>query len=82
MKNKKIVNIFVFCVLLSSCSSDDQHKLLVTNNSTTCISEFKETCIEIINNKCNHSFNILREDHYEYYFKPDKYIISFICTNK
>ncbi len=48
----------------------------------TCISEFKETCIEIINNKCNHSFNILREENFEYIFQPNKYIISFICINK
>lgn len=82
MKNYRVLYIFIFCALLSACSSDNKYKLLAANDNMTCISEFKETCIEIINNKCNHSSNILREENFEYIFQPNKYIISFVCISK
>ena len=82
MKNYKILFTFIFYVLLSGCSSNNEYKLLIADNNMTCISEFKETCIEIVNNKCRSSFSILREENFEYIFEPNKYIIAFICTNK
>jgi len=82
MKLYQNLFVFILCTVLLGCSSNNEYKLLVADDNMTCISEAKERCIEIINNKCNSSFKTLREENFEYIFEPNKYIISFICANK
>ena len=82
MKLYQNLFVFILCTVLLGCSSNNEYKLLVADDNMTCISETKERCIEIINNKCNSSFKTLREENFEYIFEPNKYIISFICANK
>ena len=82
MKLYQNLFVFILCTVSLGCSSNNEYKLLVADDNMTCISEAKERCIDIINNKCNYSFKTLREENFEYIFEPNKYIISFICASK
>ena len=78
----KIFNYFLFisCTLLLGCLSQDIGKLMISKEKNICLSEFKDTCVKLANQKCNNSYLIVREEYIDnYWFSDDQYIVTFIC---
>ena len=79
----KIFNYFLFisCTLLLGCSSQDIGKLMISKEKSICLSEFKDTCMKLANQKCNNSYSIVREEYVDNYWfgDDDQYIVTFVC---
>jgi len=79
----KIFNYFLFilCILLLGCSSQDTGKIMISKEKSICLSEFKDTCMKLANQKCNNSYSIVREEYIDNYWfgDDDQYIVTFVC---
>ena len=77
---KKLINIIILSlVVLSSCASNQEVKVLSVDELNTCISETKSECTENIKDRCGENVEIFREELVEYVFSSDKYVITFKC---
>ena len=76
-----IRNYFILiCFILVSCSSQINNKTLIYNDKYVCISEEKESCSNTMFEKCGKSYDLIKEEYYTYFFKPNRYIITFKCN--
>ena len=74
-------NCFILiCFILVSCSSQINNKTLIYNDKYVCISEEKEACSNTMFEKCGKSYDLIKEEYYTYFFKPNRYIITFKCN--
>ena len=77
MRNMTLIILLVLVV--TGCSVNKSPKILINNDNYICISSEKASCIKVISKKCSNSYDLLKEEHYNYFFKEDKYIVTFVC---
>ena len=53
---------------------------MIYNDKYICISEEKESCADSMFEKCGKSYDLIKEEYYTYFFKPNRYIITFKCN--
>ncbi len=70
----------VICLIFVSCSSINDVKTMIYNDKYICISEEKESCADSMFEKCGKSYDLIKEEYYTYFFKPNRYIITFKCN--
>ena len=78
----KIFNYFLFvsCTLLLGCTSQDTGKLMISKEKIICLSELKDTCVKLADQRCNNNYLVIREEYRDnYWFSDDQYIVIFVC---
>ena len=66
-------------MLILRYSLNNCYKILINNDSFTCLSEYSKVYSDYIKEKCVNSYDLLREEHYNHLFESDKYIVNFRC---
>ena len=66
-------------MLILRLSSNNSYKILINNDSFTCLSEYSKVYSDYIKEKCVNSYDLLREEHYNHLFESNKYIVNFRC---
>ena len=81
-KTMKTFNYFLFvsCTLFLGCTSQDTGKLMIYKEKIICLSELKDTCVKLADQKCNNNYSVIREEYRDnYWFSDDQYIVTFVC---
>jgi len=81
MMKKTIFISLLVSLFLVSCA--EKGKLLMLENKLMCLSEDKETCIEMAEEKCSmKGYRVLREESEDntWPFEDDRYILTFQCN--
>ena len=56
-------------------------ELMISKEKIICLSELKDTCVKLADQKCNNNYSVLREEYKDNYWfgDDDQYIVTFVC---
>ena len=73
------ITLLLITILITSCASDDDYKLVSTSKTDFCFSVERKDCMHAIDKKCKSNYIIKSEKNYEYYLESDRIVLEYKC---